>query len=66
MSLQRRSNSRLHRFNWLNTLRVIEALGEKRFRVVALGAGRNIELLAQQIARQSHRIGLGGVGGSRT
>ena len=35
----------------VNTLRVIEALGEKRFRVVALGAGRNIELLAEQIAR---------------
>ena len=34
-----------------NTLRVVEALGEKRFRVVALGAGRNIELLAEQIAR---------------
>jgi len=34
-----------------NTLRVIDALGEKRFRVVALGAGRNIELLAAQIAR---------------
>jgi 1-deoxy-D-xylulose-5-phosphate reductoisomerase len=34
-----------------NTLRVIEALGEQRFRVVALGAGRNIEVLAEQIAR---------------
>jgi 1-deoxy-D-xylulose-5-phosphate reductoisomerase len=34
-----------------NTLRVIETLGEERFRVVALGAGRNIELLADQIAR---------------
>jgi 1-deoxy-D-xylulose-5-phosphate reductoisomerase len=34
-----------------NTLRVIEALGEQRFRVVALGAGRNIEVLAQQVAR---------------
>lgn len=34
-----------------NTLRVIDALGEERFRVVALGAGRNIELLAEQIAR---------------
>ncbi|HEY6118729.1 MAG TPA: 1-deoxy-D-xylulose-5-phosphate reductoisomerase [Pyrinomonadaceae bacterium] len=33
-----------------NTLRVIEALGSKRFRVVALGAGRNFELLADQIA----------------
>ena len=34
-----------------NTLRVIEALGEKRFRVVALGAGRNVEILAAQVAR---------------
>ena len=34
-----------------NTLRVIEALGEPRFRVVALGAGRNIDVLAEQIAR---------------
>jgi 1-deoxy-D-xylulose-5-phosphate reductoisomerase len=34
-----------------NTLRVIEALGEKRFRVVALGAGRNVEDLADQICR---------------
>jgi len=33
-----------------NTLRVIESLGSKRFRVVALGAGRNIELLADQVA----------------
>jgi len=32
-----------------NTLRVIEALGRDRFRVVALGAGRNIEKLADQI-----------------
>src|ERR1700687_2756175 len=35
----------------VNTLRVIEALGDERFRVVALGAGRNIEVLAEQIAR---------------
>lgn len=34
-----------------NTLRVIDTLGEQRFRVVALGAGRNIDLLADQIAR---------------
>jgi 1-deoxy-D-xylulose-5-phosphate reductoisomerase len=34
-----------------NTLRVIEALGAARFRVVALGAGRNIATLADQIAR---------------
>ena len=33
-----------------NTLRVIESLGSSRFRVVALGAGRNIEALADQIA----------------
>jgi 1-deoxy-D-xylulose-5-phosphate reductoisomerase len=33
-----------------NTLRVIEALGGQRFRVVALGAGRNMERLADQIA----------------
>jgi 1-deoxy-D-xylulose-5-phosphate reductoisomerase len=32
-----------------NTLRVIEALGDQRFRVVALGAGRNIETLAEQV-----------------
>ena len=32
-----------------NTLRVIEALGADRFRVVALGAGRNIDKLAEQI-----------------
>jgi 1-deoxy-D-xylulose-5-phosphate reductoisomerase len=34
-----------------NTLRVIEALGPNRFRVVALAAGRNIEKLADQIAK---------------
>ena len=34
-----------------NTLRVIEALGDERFRVVALGAGRNIGVLAEQVAR---------------
>jgi len=33
-----------------NTLRVIEALGD-RFRVVALGAGQNVEVLAQQVVR---------------
>lgn len=33
-----------------NTLRVIEALGTRMFRVVALGAGKNIELLSDQIA----------------
>jgi 1-deoxy-D-xylulose-5-phosphate reductoisomerase len=34
-----------------NTLRVIEALGPDRFRVVALGAGRNIDKLADQIEK---------------
>ncbi len=34
-----------------NTLRVIESLGPKRFRVVALGAGRNVEKLVDQISR---------------
>ena len=34
-----------------NTLRVIEALGSDRFRVVALGAGRNIDKLADQIEK---------------
>ena len=33
-----------------NTLRVIESLGDQRFRVVALGAGRNVATLADQIA----------------
>jgi 1-deoxy-D-xylulose-5-phosphate reductoisomerase len=34
-----------------NTLRVIDALGEEDFRVVALGAGRNMARLAEQVAR---------------
>jgi 1-deoxy-D-xylulose-5-phosphate reductoisomerase len=34
-----------------NTLRVVEALGSDRFRVVALGAGHNVRTLADQIAR---------------
>ena len=34
-----------------NTLRVIEALGADRFRVVALGAGQNVEKLAEQVAK---------------
>lgn len=34
-----------------NTLRVIESFGSERFRVVALGAGHNVEKLADQIAR---------------
>lgn len=34
-----------------NTLRVIESLGGERFRVVALGAGHNVGVLADQIAK---------------
>ena len=34
-----------------NTLRVIESLGSESFRVVALGAGTNVEVLADQVAR---------------
>ncbi len=34
-----------------NTLRVVESLGGERFRVVALGAGHNVEVLANQIAK---------------
>lgn len=34
-----------------NTLRVVESLGSEQFRVVALGAGRNVQTLAEQIAR---------------
>jgi 1-deoxy-D-xylulose-5-phosphate reductoisomerase len=34
-----------------NTLRVVESLGGDHFRVVALGAGHNVETLADQIAR---------------
>ena len=33
-----------------NTLRVVEALGSDRFSVVALGAGRKVKVLADQIA----------------
>ncbi len=33
-----------------NTLRVIKSLGSAQFRVVALGAGHNVEALADQIA----------------
>lgn len=33
-----------------NTLRVIESLGSAQFRLVALGAGHNVETLADQIA----------------
>jgi 1-deoxy-D-xylulose-5-phosphate reductoisomerase len=34
-----------------NTLRVVETLGTERFRVVALGAGNNVEMLADQVAQ---------------
>jgi 1-deoxy-D-xylulose-5-phosphate reductoisomerase len=34
-----------------NTLRVVESFGEGEFRIVALGAGRNVEVLAEQVAR---------------
>ena len=34
-----------------NTLRVIESLGGERFRVVALGAGQNVEVLSEQVAK---------------
>src|SRR6186997_2027337 len=34
-----------------NTLRVVEALGGEQFRIVALGAGNNVEILADQVAR---------------
>jgi 1-deoxy-D-xylulose-5-phosphate reductoisomerase len=34
-----------------NTLRVVESFGEDEFRVVALGAGRNVEVLAAQVER---------------
>src|SRR4051812_27206107 len=39
-----------------NTLRVVESFGEEKFRVVALGAGRNIERLAEQVARHRPRL----------
>jgi 1-deoxy-D-xylulose-5-phosphate reductoisomerase len=34
-----------------NSLRVLQSLGPARFRVVALGAGRNVERLAVQVSR---------------
>ncbi len=34
-----------------NTLRVVESLGSESFSVVALGAGSNVEILADQVAR---------------
>jgi 1-deoxy-D-xylulose-5-phosphate reductoisomerase len=38
-----------------NTLRVVESLGDS-FQVVALGAGRNMERLAEQIARHNPEV----------
>lgn len=34
-----------------NTLRVVDSFGSERFRVVALGAGHNVEVLANQIEK---------------
>ena len=34
-----------------NTLRVVESLGSERFRVVALGAGSTVQILADQVAQ---------------
>src|SRR5438477_5519769 len=39
-----------------NTLRVIESLGPERFRIVALGAGRNVARLADQIAQHQPEL----------
>ncbi len=39
-----------------NTLRVIETLGAQNFRVVALSAGRNVALLAEQVERHRPEI----------
>ena len=39
-----------------NTLRVVESFADKRYRVDALGAGRNVERLAEQIARHHPRL----------
>jgi 1-deoxy-D-xylulose-5-phosphate reductoisomerase len=39
-----------------NTLRVIQSLGAERFRVVALGAGRNVEKLADQIVHHKPQL----------
>src|SRR5437763_4295014 len=39
-----------------NTLRVIESLGPERFRIVALGAGRNVAKLADQITRHQPEL----------
>ncbi|HEY8187906.1 MAG TPA: 1-deoxy-D-xylulose-5-phosphate reductoisomerase [Pyrinomonadaceae bacterium] len=34
-----------------NTLRVVESFGSEHFRVVALGAGHNVEILSDQVAK---------------
>lgn len=39
-----------------NTLRVIEALGERSFRVVALAAGGNVKKLAEQVAQHHPEV----------
>ena len=39
-----------------NALRVIESLGQDRFRVLALAAGRNVKILADQIARHRPQV----------
>src|SRR5213080_1588092 len=39
-----------------NTLRVIESLGAERFRIVALGAGRNVARLADQITQHQPEL----------
>src|SRR5712692_9129392 len=39
-----------------NTLRVIESLGPERFRIVALGAGRNVPRLADQITQHQPEL----------
>ncbi|HEX8473307.1 MAG TPA: 1-deoxy-D-xylulose-5-phosphate reductoisomerase [Pyrinomonadaceae bacterium] len=39
-----------------NTLRVVESFADERFRVVALGAGRNVEKLAAQVERHRPEV----------
>ena len=39
-----------------NTLRVVESLGSEQFRVVAMGAGHNVETLANQIAKHLPKL----------
>ena len=45
-----------------NTLRVIESLGSDHFRVVALAAGANVSLLADQIAKYLPELVSGALG----